>query len=186
VTCCCSFNVERCEDLDRAFLARPKQDHALQAPQAEWTNVIVEREMVLIFGHRHRLAACREDIPYGILLRRIFLFSNWKRREYTAKPALKPNSCHAALSPPMSEKGSLSAVEPASEPGPFVPRQRTCGDCTAKSVSCQQRKSPPHSIPSSAQSGSFGLPGDPQSISVTIWVFPKSRRPLKGGVSRRR
>jgi len=26
----------------------------------------------------------------------------------------------------------------ASEPGPLVPRQRTCGDCTAMSVSCQQ------------------------------------------------
>jgi hypothetical protein len=50
-------------------------------------------------------SACRENIPYGILLGRIFLFSNWKRREYTAKPALKPNSCHAARSPPMSEKG---------------------------------------------------------------------------------
>jgi hypothetical protein len=55
-----------CEHIDRAFLARPKQDHALQTPQAEGTNLIVERETVLIFGHRHRLAARRENIPYEI------------------------------------------------------------------------------------------------------------------------
>lgn len=28
----------------------------------------------------------------------------------------------------------------ASEVGPFVPQQRTCGDSTAMSVSCQERK----------------------------------------------
>jgi hypothetical protein len=72
-----------CEHLDRAFLARPKQDHALQTPQAEWTNLIVEREIVLIFGHRHRLAARRENIPYEILLRRMFSSSNLKRTQYT-------------------------------------------------------------------------------------------------------
>jgi hypothetical protein len=54
------------EHLDRAFLARPKQGDALQATQAEWTNVIVKRETVLIFGYRHRLAARRENIPYEI------------------------------------------------------------------------------------------------------------------------
>jgi hypothetical protein len=68
-----------CEYLDRAFLAQPKQDHALQTPQAEWTNAIVERETVLNFRHRHRLAARRENIPYEILLRRIFTSSNSKR-----------------------------------------------------------------------------------------------------------
>jgi hypothetical protein len=72
-----------CEHLDRAFLARPKQEHALQTPQAEWTNLIVEREIVLIFGHRHRLAARRENIPYEILLRRMFSSSNLKRTQYT-------------------------------------------------------------------------------------------------------
>jgi hypothetical protein len=52
-----------------SLLAQPEQDNALQTPQAEWTNAIVERETVLIFGHRHRLAAGWENIPYEILLR---------------------------------------------------------------------------------------------------------------------
>jgi hypothetical protein len=42
-------------------------DHALQTPQPEWTNLIVVRGIVLIFGHRHRLVAGRENIPYATL-----------------------------------------------------------------------------------------------------------------------
>jgi hypothetical protein len=85
VTGCCTLLqlLLWCEHLDRAFLARSKQDHALQTPQAEWTNVIAERETVLIFGYRHRLAARRENIPYKILLCRIFSSSNWKRTQHT-------------------------------------------------------------------------------------------------------
>jgi hypothetical protein len=60
-----------------------QQDHALQTPQAEWTNVIAERETVLIFGYRHRLAARRENIPYKVLVCRIFSSCNWKRTQHT-------------------------------------------------------------------------------------------------------
>jgi hypothetical protein len=80
VTGCCKLLrlLLWCEHLDQALLAQPKQDHALQTPQAEWTNLIVERETVLIFGHRHRLAARRENIPYEILLRRMLSSGNLK------------------------------------------------------------------------------------------------------------
>ena len=44
-----------------------KPDHALQTPQTEWTHLIVVRGTVLIFGHRHRLVAGRENIPYATL-----------------------------------------------------------------------------------------------------------------------
>jgi hypothetical protein len=52
VTGCCTLLVLLlwCEHLDRAFLARAKQDHALQTPQAEWTNLIVEREKLFEFS----------------------------------------------------------------------------------------------------------------------------------------
>jgi hypothetical protein len=108
VTGCCALLqlLLRCEHLDRAFLARPKQDHALQTPQAEWTNLIVERETVLIFGHRHRLAARRENIPYEILLRRMFSSSNLKRTQYT-KNGLSNLVTATPLSPPMSEMGPI-------------------------------------------------------------------------------
>jgi PAS domain-containing protein len=39
-------------------------------------DLIVERETVLIFGDRHRLAARRENIPYEIVLCRMFSSDN--------------------------------------------------------------------------------------------------------------
>jgi len=78
VTGCCNLPqlLLWCEYLDRAFLLDPSKTMRFQTPQAEWTNVIAERETVLIFGHRHRLAARQENIPYQMLLRRIFSTRN--------------------------------------------------------------------------------------------------------------
>jgi hypothetical protein len=85
-----------------------KPDHALQTPQTEWTNLIVVRGIVLIFGHRHHLVAGRENIPTQPLLRRIFSSSNWKRAQYSVKRALEPNGCLAGRSSANIRKGIMN------------------------------------------------------------------------------
>jgi hypothetical protein len=43
--------------------------------------------------------------------------------------------------PPRADLGFV-ALGAASRLGPFIPRQRTCGDCIGMSVSCQKQTSP--------------------------------------------
>jgi hypothetical protein len=130
VTGCCTLLqlLLWCEHLDRAFLGRPKQDHALRTPQAEWTIVIAERETVLIFGYRHRLAARRENIPYEILATPNFFILQLETYTVHQKRALQP-----------SNRRSLHADVPAGRSLPVFPPKRTSSDPVGMSQTCHER-----------------------------------------------
>ena len=103
-----------------------KPDHALQTPQTEWTHLIFVRGTVLIFGHRHRLVAGRENIPYATLATpNIFVQQLETHTQYNGKSALKPNGYLAGLSSVSVQKGITNCHQATSALSRLLPRPHT-------------------------------------------------------------
>ena len=106
VTGCCTLLqlLLWCEHLDRAFLARPKQDQFTSDTASRVDEFNRRARNCFNFRAPTPSRSAPGIIPYEILLRRMFSYSNLKRTQYT-KNGLSNLVTASTLSPPMSEMG---------------------------------------------------------------------------------
>jgi hypothetical protein len=97
--------------------------------------------MVLIFGHRHRLAAGRETFPLELILRHKFLRRNWKWRKCGAKPILPSCNC-SPVSPSDAQGGGFDSSAGRRYDLPSVWRRPPipCNACASSCTGSQDRR----------------------------------------------